>query len=98
MSNDAENVNETPLIIAVKNQNDEIAEALIRGGADIDMTDKYDATPLHYASIYGYLEFVEMLLYYDASIDKKTVEGTTPLLAAVWAGNADIADLLIQKG
>jgi hypothetical protein len=89
---------ETPLIIAIKNQNEEIAEALIRAGADIDLTDKYDATPLHYASVYGYLQFVDMLLYYDASIDKKTVEGTTPLLAAVWAWNADVADILIQKG
>ena len=42
----------SPLIIAVKNQNAEIAEELIRAGADIDMTDKYKATPLHYASVY----------------------------------------------
>jgi hypothetical protein len=39
-----------------------------------------------------------MLLYYNASINKRTADGTTPLQAAVWAGNADIADLLIQNG
>jgi ankyrin repeat protein len=90
---------ETPLLIAVKNQNEEIAEALIRTGADIDFTDKrYDATPLHYASIYGYFQLVDLLLYYDASIDKKTVEGSTPLLASIWAKRDDIADLLIQNG
>jgi len=50
--------NETPLLIAVKNQNPEIAEALIRAGADIDATDGYKATPLHYASVYGYLEIL----------------------------------------
>jgi len=90
--------NETPLLIAVKNQNPEIAEALIRAGADIDATDGYKATPLHYASVYGYLEIVDMLLYYNSSIDKKTLEGSTPLLASIWAGNADIADLLVQNG
>lgn len=90
---------ETPLLIAVKNQNEEIAEALIRAGADIDFADRdYNATPLHYASVYDYFRIADMLLYYDASIDKKTVEGSTPLLASVWAGNADIADLLIQNG
>jgi len=90
--------NETPLLIAVKNQNSEIAEALIRAGADIDVTDGYNATPLHYASVYGYFEMADLLLYYSASIDKKTIEGYTPLLASIWAGNADIADLLIQNG
>jgi ankyrin repeat protein len=90
--------NETPLLIAVKNQNPEIAEVLIRAGADIDATDGYNATPLHYASAYGYLDIVDLLLYYSASIDNKTSEGYTPLLASIWAGNADISDLLIQNG
>ncbi len=88
----------SPLIIAVKNQNALIAEELIRAGADIDLSDKYKATALHYASVYGYPDIVDMLLYYDASTEKKAVEGSTPLLVSVWAGNADIADLLIQKG
>ena len=90
---------ETPLLIAVKNDNAEIAEALIRAGADIDAAGKYyNATPLHYAAVYDYFQTADLLLYYDASIDKKTAEGSTPLLAAIWAGNADIADLLVQKG
>jgi ankyrin repeat protein len=45
-----------PLFIAVKNQNPEIAEALIRAGAEVDTTDKYKATPLHYASVYDYFQ------------------------------------------
>jgi hypothetical protein len=39
-----------------------------------------------------------MLLYYGADIDAKSEEGTTPLLASIWAGYADIADILIQNG
>jgi hypothetical protein len=53
---------------------------------------------LHYAAAYDYFQITDMLLYYNAAINKRTVEGSTPLLAAVWAGNADIADLLIQNG
>jgi ankyrin repeat protein len=89
---------ETPLLIAVKNQNLEIAETLIRAGADIDFPDKHGAAPLHYASLNGYLDIVDLLLYYDASIDEKSDTGTTPLLASIWAGNQDVSDLLIQNG
>jgi hypothetical protein len=39
-----------------------------------------------------------MLLYYGADIDKKSWDGTTPLMSAIWAGYADVADLLIQNG
>lgn len=97
--NKVTNQGETPLLIAVKNDNAEIAEALIRAGADIDVAGKlFNATPLHYAAVYDYFQTADMLLYYDAEKDKKTIEGSTPLLAATWAGNADIADLLVQKG
>jgi hypothetical protein len=39
-----------------------------------------------------------MLLYYNANVDLKSKDGTSPLLASIWAGNAEIADLLIQSG
>ena len=39
-----------------------------------------------------------MLLYYQADKELKSEDGTTPLMAAIWAGFADISDLLIQKG
>jgi ankyrin repeat protein len=76
----------------------QIAESLLRYGADIDFQDRFGATVLNYASIYGSFRFVDLLLYYMADIDKKSGDGTTPLMAAIWAGNANIADLLIQNG
>lgn len=75
-----------------------IAESLIRSGADIDFQDNYGATPLNYASIYGYVGFVDMLIYYGADVNKKAYDGTTPLMAAIWAGFDDVADLLIRNG
>lgn len=76
----------------------EIAESLLRYGADIDFQDYHGATALHYASIYGSFSFTDLLLYYRAEIDIKAYDGTTPLMAAVWAGHAVIADLLVQNG
>jgi ankyrin repeat protein len=76
----------------------QIAESLIRYGADIDQQDYRGVTVLNYASAYGSLRFVDLLLYYRADIDKKDLSGTTPLMSAIWAGNANVADLLIQYG
>jgi ankyrin repeat protein len=89
---------ETPLIISVKNQNAAIAEALVRGGADIDLADKYGATPIHYASLIGSFDMADLLLYYDVDCNKKANDGTTPLMAAIYSGYPDIADLLFQNG
>ena len=57
------NMYETPLLIAVKNQNLEIAENLIRHGAEVNFRDKHGATPLHYASVYGYFYLADLLKY-----------------------------------
>jgi hypothetical protein len=39
-----------------------------------------------------------MLLYYEADINIKAKDGTTPLMAAVMSGYYDIADILIREG
>lgn len=75
-----------------------IAESLLRYGADIDYQDSYGATALNYASIYGSFRFADLLIYYRADLDRKAYDGTTPLMAAVWAGHAAVADLLVQNG
>ncbi len=76
----------------------DIAESLLRYGADIDLQDPQGVTPLNYASAYGSFRFADLLLYYRADIDKKDFTGTTPLMSAIWAGYANVADLLIQNG
>ncbi len=76
----------------------EIAEALIRAGADIDFQDKSGVTPINYSSIYGLISFVDLLIYYGADINKKANDGSSPLMSAAWSGYPDIEDLLIRNG
>ena len=40
----------------------------------------------------------DLLLYYEADPNKKSNDGTTPLMASIWAGYSDITDLLFQSG
>ena len=89
---------ESALHIACLDNRVEIAELLIRKGANINITDNKDCTPLHYAAIYNYLYITDLLLYYGADTDIKCRDGSTPLTAAIWAGNAEVADLLVQAG
>ena len=89
---------ETALLLAVKMNSIHIAEALIRAGAQIDLADSKGATPLHYASMYGYAEMTDMLLYYDAQVNLKTKDGSSALHAAIYAGYVDVTEILIKNG
>jgi len=88
----------TQIRVSIEDECLNIAESLLRYGADIDYQDNYGATALNYASIYASFRFADLLIYYRADIDRKAYDGTTPLMAAVWAGHAAIADLLVQNG
>jgi hypothetical protein len=64
----------------------------------VNFRDMKGATPLHYSALYGYLALTDLLIYYDADTESKTIDGSTPLHGAIAAGNNDVADLLIQRG
>ena len=96
--NEVTYLGESALHIATLDNRLEIAELLIRKGADINIIDNKGCTPLHYASIYNYLYLTDLLVYYGADTDIRCRDGSTPLLAAIWAGNAEVADILVQSG
>jgi ankyrin repeat protein len=72
---------------------------LIVAGADVDVKNKFGATPLHMAAQSGITEVVELLISARADIDKPTERfGVTPLYLAAQNGHPDVVSQLIAAG
>lgn len=69
----------TPLLCAAFWGNDEIAEMLIKAGADVNATADKEVTPLHEAVRLGNLGIAKLLLENGANKLAKDHEGKTPL-------------------
>ena len=81
----------TPLCVAAIIGHVEIADILLKAGAEVDLH-KFDQdwTPLFFAAVGGHFEIVELLLKYGASL-KENKYGVTPQVAAFCNGQYDIA-------
>lgn len=95
---------DTPLIAAILNGKEEIANLLIDQGADINATtaDKdviKGLAPLHWASSIGFENLVKKLVAKGANINIKGGNyNWTPLHWAKHLGNTDIAKILLDAG
>lgn len=68
-------------------------------GADINWSDKYDLTALHYSSAKGNIEIVNHLLSQnDIDPNPQDIHGSTPLDLAVANGHIDVVKSLLKKG
>ena len=74
----------------------ELMDWLIAQGADINVKDEYDRTPLHYHAQVNDIERVTLLLEKGADIEAQNKYKNTPLLFAEY--HAEVAELLIEKG
>lgn len=90
--------NQTPLIIATRNNCTEIALLLIEHNANINAHDLDSWTPLLNASREGNIELVEKLLARNASIECRDCGGFTPLTWACYKNHVEIVRILIQNG
>jgi ankyrin repeat protein len=89
----------TPLHLAIEGNHLEVAEFLIRNGADVNAVDYTKSTPLHYAAISGRYDEVKLLLDNGAEIEARNTEERTPLfLASVWGRDLETCRLLIERG
>jgi hypothetical protein len=92
---------ETPLHLAVAQDDLEQVKRLISSGSNVNSSDKsYDnRTPLHIAIENGNLEMVRILIESGADVNAKTKLGITPLLMIEDHENGfDLAKLLVSKG
>uniref|UniRef100_A0A8C7QX56 Ankyrin repeat and KH domain containing 1 n=1 Tax=Oncorhynchus mykiss TaxID=8022 RepID=A0A8C7QX56_ONCMY len=73
----------------------EVADFLIKAGADIELG---CSTPLMEAAQEGHLELVKYLLTAGANVHATTATGDTALTYACENGHTDVADVLLQTG
>lgn len=88
------------LLVAVQNADTEKLIQLIEEGANVNIRNIYDETPLMLAVQYGFNEVVEVLIENGANVNAQSnfKIGRTALMFAVEHANTDIVLLLLKKG
>jgi len=87
----------TALILAVYNQNSEVAEFLLQHGADPDAMDAAGNTALMGAAFKGYNDLAAKLIKAGADVNLRNSNGAPALTFAATFGNAGIASLLLAN-
>jgi len=90
---DVEDPGETSLHHAAKLCRPELAELLLKHGADPNARDAVGNTPLYYAAVFCCVEVAELLLRHGADVKRGN-----PLYEAVSGGCRAVAELLLRHG
>jgi len=72
--------------------------SLRRAQGGISSRDSRGYTALHYASLNGHKDVVQLLLSYEASCNSVDEAGSSPLHLAAWAGNGEVVRILLETG
>ncbi len=91
------NNKETPLIICIINKKDDVANLLIKSGANVSIRNKGDMTPLMLCCKFGNIEVAKSLLYHGADVDEKNILGETALKIAQMNGHDKLAMILLSE-
>ena len=95
-------MNHSPLFIAVMNGHIPVFETLLKSGADIHSKNKHGLTPLHATSKQGNLKaasaLLEALKKENSNINERDNAGNTPLHYATQAGKKELVEELLNAG
>ncbi|XP_052076994.1 uncharacterized protein LOC127715008 isoform X1 [Mytilus californianus] len=80
------------------NDNAEIVNVLIEGGADLNSSTKDKVSSLMMACFHGHQEIVKCLLQHNVDVNHKDIYGKTPIVSACLSGNVDIVRVLLENG
>jgi len=69
---------------------------LLNNGCDVNYKNKHGNTGLHFASVYGYIDIVKLLLYHRADPRMKDDNGERSFDKAYHYGHMHICELLRQ--
>ena len=95
--NDNEKAN-FPLIMCARKNYLKTFIALIKAGADINMTNSYGTTSVMAAARHGNKEILEMLILMGADINAKCADGDTALSSAILHNQKECFDMLVDAG
>lgn len=90
---------ETPLAIAAFRGNKSAFDFLIKKGAKVNLQEELQWSPLHYAAFNGHIELAkELVQKYNADINARSPNGSTPLMFAVYENQTQMAEELLNLG
>jgi ankyrin repeat protein len=88
---------QTPLSFAAESGDRELCEFLLDNGADINYMNNKKTTALSCSVVWGHYDLTKFFLSRGADVNGKSY-GETPLMNAVYEGNKEICELLIENG
>lgn len=90
----------TPLLMAVKDNQFEISKCLLEKGVDPNCTSfsTYKIVPLGVAAYEGYENLVELLIEHGADVNKTNGVDQSPMYLAISKGFYKIVKILLEKG
>jgi hypothetical protein len=88
----------TALLLAVCNdeETDTVTRALLKRGAEVNVTDDYGTSPLSLAAACNYIAKVKALLEYGAPVNTQNDYGMTALMQAARLGRTEIVKTLLD--
>jgi len=96
---DADSETYQPLWDAIKKQQVDIIEGLIRNGINVNIKAMMNATPLYYAALVNAdVAVLQCLVSLGADINAKADNGSTPLHEAVMNGDFEAIRFLVSNG
>ncbi len=88
----------TALDWAVRMDDIDLADRLLRAGAHVNAVNRYGVTPLYLACVNGGAPMIERLLKAGADANAVWTEGETPLMTVARTGSVAAAKVLLEHG
>ncbi len=86
------------MILAAYKGHEAVVRALLKAGAEVEVTNSFGSTPLHIAAQNGHLDVISLLLEKKAKVDVKNKFGWSPIHLAAQNGEASVVESLVQVG
>ncbi len=96
--NTRNNSGDTPLILAISNKNDAVADFFMDNHADLEAKDKNGWTALVWAVQTGNLRMTQRLVADGAEVNARDRNQKTPLMWAAAGGFVEAVELLLKNG